>query len=140
MKETHQGFLSRSITHRSGSFAGGKTSPSKSAIGVNDPLFSHKPNRKPEERFRFGKEEQRYARALTFIKKSEHAICSLLRRGRSKHYRCHQLQACSDVQRSTKVNISGSNSVKWFPSFFLDQRLIPIPCRLSTQLRYLMED
>ena len=40
-----------------------------------------KPNRR--ERVRFGTEEQRQARALTFVKKSEQAIESLLRRGAS---------------------------------------------------------
>ena len=33
------------------------------------------------KRLRFGEEEQQNERALTFIKKSEHAICRLLRRG-----------------------------------------------------------
>jgi hypothetical protein len=48
-----------------------------------------KPKRSPVQRVRFGKEEQQNERALTFVKKSEQAICRLLRRGTSQHYRCH---------------------------------------------------
>ena len=57
-----------------------KTEKSGAHNGLHS-VFTQGPNRSPAERVRFGKEEQRHERALTFEKKSEQAIWSLLRRG-----------------------------------------------------------
>ena len=67
------------------------------------PGFCPKPNRSPAQRVRFGKEEQRRERALTFTKKSEQAIQSLLRRGAGGGTRTHTESPPADFESATST-------------------------------------
>ena len=73
-------------------------------IDATLPGLHPKPNRSPAKRVRFGKEEQRRERALTFVKKSEQAIQSLLRRGAGGGTRTHTVSLPTDFESVTSTN------------------------------------
>jgi hypothetical protein len=85
------------------------------ATGLMQPKFSPHltPNRSPAKRVRFGKEEQRRERALTFVKKSEQAIQSLLRRGAGGRTRTGTLSPAVDFESTTSTNSITPASAKY---------------------------